>query len=99
MASRSRYFGIGCDLAEWLEWMTVSANISTVLSSVPASFDTVDREGLQMKQGDFIAFFKYFFQHCVICPFSNSDVLEDASIEPRAVATLALAVRRSDRSV
>jgi hypothetical protein len=40
----------------------------------------------------------YFIQHCVICCPSNSTVSEDAGIEPRTVATLALAVRRSNLS-
>ncbi len=52
-------------------------------------------------------FFKYFFggfflfcrsyyiQHCFICRLSDSAVPTDAGIEPRTVATGALAVRRS----
>ncbi len=34
------------------------------------------------------------YQHCFICRPSDSTVSEDAGIEPRAVATLALTVRR-----
>jgi hypothetical protein len=34
----------------------------------------------------------YLIQHCVICRHSVSTVSEDAGIEPRTVATLALAV-------
>jgi hypothetical protein len=37
----------------------------------------------------------YFIQHCFICRPSDSTVSEDAGIEPRSVATSALAVRRS----
>jgi hypothetical protein len=33
----------------------------------------------------------YFFQHCFICRPSDSTVSEDAGIEPRTVATSALA--------
>jgi hypothetical protein len=33
-----------------------------------------------------------FIQHCIICRPSDSTVLEDAEIEARNVATLALAV-------
>jgi hypothetical protein len=37
----------------------------------------------------------YFLQHCFICRPSDSTVSEDAGIEPRTVATVALAVRCS----
>jgi hypothetical protein len=40
----------------------------------------------------------YCNQHCFICRPSDSTVSEDAGIEPRTVATLALAVRRSNNS-
>ncbi len=46
-------------------------------------------------QGDF---FMYGIQHCFICRPSDSTVSEDAGIEPRTVATEALAVRRSNYS-
>jgi hypothetical protein len=38
----------------------------------------------------------YCFQHCFICRPSGSTVSEGAGIEPRTVATSALAVRRSN---
>jgi hypothetical protein len=38
----------------------------------------------------------YEIQHCFICRPSDSTVSEDAGDEPRTVATMALAVRRSD---
>jgi hypothetical protein len=38
----------------------------------------------------------YCIQHCFICRPSESTVSEDAGIEPRAFATSALAVRRSN---
>ncbi len=41
-------------------------------------------------------FFSYFIQHCFICRPSDSTVPTDAGIEPRTVATGALAVRRSN---
>ncbi len=52
---------------------------------------------LIIKQGDFFGVFlsMYFIQHCCICRPSDSTVSEDAGIEPRTVATSALAVRRS----
>jgi hypothetical protein len=37
-------------LAEWLERLTVNAVVETVLGSIPASSDTVESEGLQVKQ-------------------------------------------------
>ncbi len=40
----------------------------------------------------------YCIQHCFICRPSDSTVLEDAGMEPRTVATSALAVRRSNHS-
>jgi hypothetical protein len=40
----------------------------------------------------------YFIKHCFICRPSDSVVSEDAEIEPKSVATLALAVRRSNHS-
>jgi hypothetical protein len=42
--------------------------------------------------------FMYFILHCFICRPSDSTVSEDAGIEPRTVATSALAVRRSSHS-
>ncbi len=42
--------------------------------------------------------FVYFIQHCFICHPSGSTVSEDAVIEPRTVATSALAVRRFSHS-
>jgi hypothetical protein len=46
----------------------------------------------------FILFFifMYVIQHCFICRPSDLTVSEDAGIEPRAVPTLALTVRRSN---
>ncbi len=38
------------DLAEWLERLAANAIVATVLGSIPASSDTVDSEGRQMKQ-------------------------------------------------
>jgi hypothetical protein len=38
----------------------------------------------------------YVIQHCFICRPSDSTVSEDAGIEPRTVATLALTARRSN---
>jgi hypothetical protein len=41
---------------------------------------------------------RYLIQHCFICCRSDSTVSEDALIELRTLATLALAVRRSNHS-
>jgi hypothetical protein len=48
----------------------------------------------------FIVLSMYFIQHCFcfICRPSDFTVSEDAGIEPRSVATLALAVRRCNHS-
>ncbi len=35
---------------EWLEPLTVNAEVAAVLGSIPASSDTVEYEGRQMKQ-------------------------------------------------
>ncbi len=51
------------------------------------------------KQGGIFSFFCMFFiQHCFICRPSDSTVPEDAGIEPRTVATFALAVKRSNHA-
>jgi hypothetical protein len=46
--------------------------------------------------GGFLIFFSYYIQHCFICRPSDSTVPTDVGIEPRTVATDALAVRRSN---
>jgi hypothetical protein len=40
----------GWDVAEWLECLTASAEVATVMGSIPASSDTVESERRQMKQ-------------------------------------------------
>ncbi len=40
----------GLDPAEWLERPIVNAEVITVLGSIPASSDTVESEGRQIKQ-------------------------------------------------
>jgi hypothetical protein len=47
---------------------------------------------------DFLGYFVYFIQHCFISRPSEFTVSEDAEIEPRTVATLVWAVRRSNHS-
>jgi len=37
-------------IAEWLERLIANAVVTTVLGSIPASSDTVESEGRQMKQ-------------------------------------------------
>jgi hypothetical protein len=48
--SRNKWEGKKWDLAEWLERLTANAVVATVLGSIPASSDTVESEGRQMKQ-------------------------------------------------
>jgi hypothetical protein len=43
----------------------------------------------------FFIFSSYYIQHCFVCRPSDSTVPTDAGIEPRTVATGALAVRHS----
>ncbi len=38
------------DLAEWLERLAAITNVTTILGSIPASSDTVESEGQQLKQ-------------------------------------------------
>ncbi len=45
----------GWDLAKWLECLTSNAKVATVLGPIPASSDTVESDGRQMKQ----CFIKY----------------------------------------
>jgi hypothetical protein len=52
---------------------------------------------LNYQQANF-CFFMNFIQHCFICCPSDSIVSEEAGIEPRTVATSAMAVRRSNHS-
>ncbi len=40
----------GSDLAEWLEGLTANDVVAIGLGSIPASSDTVESEGRQMKQ-------------------------------------------------
>jgi|LakMenE18May11ns_1017448.scaffolds.fasta_scaffold9309562_1 hypothetical protein len=44
--------------AEYLERLTASAEVETVLGSIPASSDTVESEGRQMKQVEESTFIK-----------------------------------------
>jgi hypothetical protein len=43
-------FAIRHNVAEWLEHLTANAEVATVLGSIPASSDTVESKGRQMKQ-------------------------------------------------
>ncbi len=40
----------GLDLARWLDRLAVTVKVATVLGAIPASTDTVESEGRQMKQ-------------------------------------------------
>ncbi len=58
------------------------------------------RSYTQIINFNFFGFFLFMYdiQHCFICRPSDSTVSEDAGIEPRTVATTALAVGRSNHS-
>jgi hypothetical protein len=61
-----------------------------------------EKSGSFLKKGDLVwdfLFFTYYIQHCFICRPSDSTLPTDAGIEPRTVATGALAVRRSNHYV
>ncbi len=73
---------------EWLDRLNANAEVATVLGSIPASFDTVESEGRQMKQ----YWIKYWknktkqktrtvSKNQFICRRSGSDVSEDAGTE------------------
>ncbi len=48
---------------------------------------------------DFFMYSMYFIHYCLICRPADSNVSGDVGIQPRIVATSALAVRRSSHSV
>jgi hypothetical protein len=48
LEGKGQFFWI--DLAEKSEHLTANAKVATVLDSIPASFDTLESEGRQMKQ-------------------------------------------------
>jgi hypothetical protein len=62
--------------------------------------DPGGKKNLQIRIHDTVPkdVFLYFVQHCFICHPSDSILSEDAGIAPRAVASLALSVRRSNHS-
>jgi hypothetical protein len=56
----------------------------TTTEHTPSGDPAVSR---QKKNSLFWTFYKYFIQHCFICRPSDSNVSEDARIEPRTVTT------------
>ncbi len=70
-----------------------SANRRPIWNFMRQKLGSLTRFVLKYFLGDF--FFPYSIQHCFICRPSDSTVPTDAGIEPRTVATSALAVRRS----
>ncbi len=60
-------------------------------------------EAVENHKGEFLGFFLFLFfmyviQHCFICRPSDSTVSEDAGIDPRTVATMALTAGRPNHS-
>jgi hypothetical protein len=43
-------FELWMNLTEWLERLTANTKVATFLGSIPASFDTMESEGQQIKQ-------------------------------------------------
>ncbi len=72
-----------------------NARVSLLLKMHTALHQQIKHK--QILKGDFWGTFYFFvlFQHCFICRPSDSTVPTDAGIEPRTVATSALAVRRA----
>ncbi len=77
----------------WANKLNCTRRISIAMRKRPSG-------NCRLWKGDIWIFFLFMYdiQHCFICRPSDSTVLEDAGIEPRTVATTALAVRRSRRS-
>ncbi len=70
---------------------------STILNPLRAlSGQPLKRVKQKIKGGYFLGFFSYCIQHCFICRPSDSTVPTNAGIEPRTVAIVAFAVRRSN---
>ncbi len=96
----------------WVRWapypytacsakLPIKAECWTITQSFPSVFPSLCAycDGLYFLNifwGIFLCFFPYYIQHCFICRPSDSTVPTDAGIEPRTVATGALAVRRSN---
>ena len=66
--------------------------------SVPIVMDQKFKLNMLSNRGIFIYFFMYLIQLCFVCRLSDSTASDDAGIDLRIVATLALAVRRSSQS-
>jgi hypothetical protein len=77
----------------------------TVYNIVSAPCEVVDLTCKWKTEWDLIGFYIYFFyffsmyciQHCFVCRPPDFTVSEDAGIEPRTIATSALAIRRSNQ--
>ncbi len=88
--------------ASKLKSLTPGSSKST--SPVPPEFEVDDQienyindpRNDPERNGGFFLFFSYYIQHCFICRPSDSTVPTDAGIEPRTVATGALAARCSN---
>ncbi len=79
----------------------LSLSLTPLCVAGTASNDSKNARGLfqyNITGGFFGFFFIFCIQHCFISRLSDSTVSEDADIEPRTVATSALAVRRSNHA-
>jgi hypothetical protein len=78
-----------------LQWLNYQQNVTlSQLSAAGHSDPEADTDRRNLLKGEFFGFFflMYVIQRCFICRSSDSTVSEDARIEPRTVATLALTV-------
>ncbi len=73
----------GWDLAERLERLTVNAVVATVLGSIPASSDTMESEGRQMKRC-WISYIKR--KNSKKSPFKKSFFHESVSQRPQSIS-------------
>jgi hypothetical protein len=89
---------VGCpDLGEnGTILINTTSFLSNTLFFLSPSEERLLLPGGLLKRGffGFSLLFLYDIQHCFICRPSDYTVSEDAGIEPRTVATTALAVRR-----
>jgi hypothetical protein len=70
-------------------------NYVSLIGNFKLLTSTCSRVHIQYTVGFFWIFSMYCIQHCLIRVLSDSTVSEDAKIEPRTVATSALAVRHA----
>ncbi len=94
LKNKKRNWGAVFRSLPWIPaaWVWRRPDILEQSSPSPGASCSPGERKKDLFKGDF---FQYFIQHCFICSPPDSTVSNDAGIEPRTVATTALAVRRS----